>query len=337
VARAMSFEAAQSVSGGGKTKERALQIAHRAEELSQKVGHPHAIGLSIWARGVSSYLVGEWKLAAEFCERAAEVLRDRCTGVTWELTMANRFMLSALLYLGELAEVSRRVPSLLSAALEQGNVFAATDLRTRMNSIWLAADDPDKARAEVIEALKAWPHEGFHLQHYSSLLAQAQIELYTGDADVAWKHIAGQWSALENSMLLRTQVLRIEATYLRARAALATSLNNSDRDKLSFAERLAHQIEKENMSWAKPFAVVVRAAVTHQRGQNTEATTLLAAAGDGFERGDMRLYAAASRRRLGELLADDRGRQLIADSDASMTTQRIKNPERMARMLVPGF
>ena len=337
VARAMSFEAAQSVSAGGKTKERALQIAHRAEELSQKVGHPHAIGLSIWARGVSAYLVGEWKLAAEFCERAAEVLRDRCTGVTWELTMANRFMLSALLYLGELAEVSRRVPSLLTAALEQGNVFAATDLRTRMNSIWLAADDPDKARAEVIEALKAWPHEGFHLQHYSSLLAQAQIELYTGDADVAWKHIAGQWHALENSMLLRTQVLRIEATYLRARAALATSLQNGDRDKLSFAERLAHKIEKENMSWAKPFAVVVRAAVAHQRGQNTEATTLLAAAGDGFERADMRLYAAASRRRLGQLLADDRGRHLIAAADAWMTTQRIKNPERMAHMLVPGF
>ena len=138
-------------------------------------------------------------------------------------------------------------------------------------------------------------------------------------------------------MLLRTQVLRIEATYLRARAALARSLNNGDRDKLSFAERLAHKIEKENMSWAKPFAVVVRAAVAHQRGRNTEATTFLAAAGDGFERADMRLYAAASRRRLGELLADDRGRQLVADADAWMTTQRIKNPERMARMLVPGF
>ncbi len=337
IARAMSFEVAQSVSAGGRSKERALQIAQQAEALSQKVGHPHAIGLSIWARGVSAYLVGEWKLAAELCERAAEVLRDRCTGVTWELTMANRFMLSALLYLGELAEVSRRVPSLLSAALEQGNVFAATDLRTRMNSIWLAADDPDKARAEVIEALKAWPHEGFHLQHYSSLLAQAQIELYTGDADVAWKHIAGQWPLLQNSMLLRTQVLRIEATYLRARVVLATALRNNDRDKLSFAETLARKIEKENMAWAKPFAEVVRSAVAHQRNQPTAATTLLAAAIDGFDRVDMHLYAAVSRRRLGELLADDRGRQLLAEADAWMTTQRIKNPERMARMLVPGF
>src|SRR6185503_2410145 len=237
IARAMSFEAAQSANRGGKTRERVLQIVQQAEQLSQKVGHPHAIGLSIWARGVSAYQTGEWKLAAEVCERAAEVLRDRCTGVTWELTIANRFMLSALLYLGEVAEVSRRVPSLLSAALEQGNVFAATDLRTRMNSIWLAADDPDKARAEVIEALKAWPHEGFHLQHYSSLLALAQIELYTGDADVAWKHIQGQWPALENSMLLRNQTLRIEATYLRARAELATALTSDNSAKLSFAEK----------------------------------------------------------------------------------------------------
>lgn len=337
VARAMSFEVAQSVSRGGKSRERAMQIAQRAEELSQKVGHPHAIGLAIWARGVSAYLMGEWKLAAEVCERAAEVLRDRCTGVTWELTMANRFMLSSLLYLGELAEVSRRVPSLLTAALEQGNVFAATDLRTRMNSIWLAADDPDKARAEVIEALKAWPHEGFHLQHYSSLLAQAQIELYTGDADVAWKHIVGQWPALENSMLMRTQVLRIEATYLRARAALATALSDRDRDKLDLAEHLARKLEKENIDWAKPFAAVVRSTVAHQRNQHTEATTLLSAAVDGFERMDMRLYAAVSRRRLGALLADDRGRQLLADADAWMSTQRIKNPERMTGMLVPGF
>jgi serine/threonine protein kinase/tetratricopeptide (TPR) repeat protein len=337
VARAMAFEAAQSASRGGPALVRAVQVARRAEELSQKVDHPHAIGLSIWSTGVVAYLGGNWKTAAELCERAVELLRDRCTGVTWEVTIAQRFMLSALLYLGELAEVSRRVPSLLSSALEQGNVFGATDLRTRMNSIWLAADDPDKARAEVIEALKAWPHEGFHLQHYSSLLALAQIELYTGDADVAWKHIMGQWSALENSMLLRTQVLRIEATYLRARALLATAFSGDNGDKLRLAETMASKIEKENMSWAKPFAIAVRAAVAHQRGQQTEAATLLAAAGDGFERGNMRLYAAASRRRLGELLPNERGRQLISDADAWMTTRRIENPERMARMLVPGF
>ena len=62
VARAMAFEAAWTAARGGAARgERAAQIARRAEELSQKVGHPHAIGLSIWASGVAAYLAGNWK------------------------------------------------------------------------------------------------------------------------------------------------------------------------------------------------------------------------------------------------------------------------------------
>jgi hypothetical protein len=72
----------------------------------------------------------------------------------WELSIAHRFLFSAMIYRGEIAEVSRKVPVMLAAALEQGNVFGATDLRTRLNLIWLAADDPDRAREEAIEAVK---------------------------------------------------------------------------------------------------------------------------------------------------------------------------------------
>src|SRR3989449_10174510 len=128
------------------------------------------------------------------------------------------------MFLGEMVEVSRRVPQLLTAALEQGNSFAATDLRTRMNPIWLAADDPTRARDEVISAMTTWPRKGFHLQHYSSLVALAQIEMYTGDYEVAWKHIEGQIKALEKSMLLRMQGLRIDSLHLRARLALASAM-----------------------------------------------------------------------------------------------------------------
>jgi len=338
VARAMSFEAAQTASQGSPTRKRALEISRRAEELAQRVGHPHAIGLSIWASGVTAYLVGNWKKAAELSERAAEVLRDQCTGVTWELTMANRFMLSALLYLGDIAEVSRRVPVLLAAALEQGNLFAATDLRTRLNLIWLAADDPNRARAEVIQALKAWPHMGFHLQHYSSMLALAQIELYTGVAEVAWKHIRGQWKALEDSMLLRFQVLRIEAMHLQARAALASASSSNERDsRHKVAARMAQRIVNEKVEWATPFVSLVRAALAHQQGDTSLVAGLLSEAVDGFDRADTDLYAAATRRRLGEALGGDRGRQLIAEADAWMRNQKIKNTAAITRMLAPGF
>jgi hypothetical protein len=335
VARAMAFESAWTAARGG--IERAAQIAGQAEELAQKVGSPHAMALAVWARGVGAYLAGTWRKASELCEAASEVLRDRCTGVTWELTVANRYRLSSLLYLGELAEVSRRVPALLSTALEQGNIFAAMDLRTRLNLIWLAVDDPDKARADVIEALKSWPHEGFHLQHYVSLHALTQIELYTGDFEVAWKHVEGQWLALEDSLMLRTPAVRVEAMQLRARAALASSQQGRDTGKLRLAEMMARKIEKVNMSWSLPFATLLRATIAHQRADATRSNALLLEAARGFDRAEMRLHAAAVRRRLGERLGDERGRQMITESDSWMAGQKIKNPEAITRMVAPGF
>jgi hypothetical protein len=337
VARALALEAAWTAARGGTARSRAAQIAQQAEEIAQRVGHPHAIGLSLWARGVVPYLQGHWRQAAELCEHATDVLRDRCTGVTWELTVANRYKLNALLYMGELTEVARRVPALLAAALEQGNLFGATDLRTRLNLIWLVADEPDRARAEVIEALKSWSHEGFHLQHYVSLHALVQIELYTGDLEVAWKHVEGQWQELEESLLLRIPMVKVEAFQLRARAALAMSGPMYDDDRLRLAEKLARKIEKIDISWSAPFATLIRAAVAHQRGEAEQATTLLSQAVGIFERADMRLYAAAARHRLGERLGSERGRQLVSEAETWMTEQRIKNPTAMTRMLAPGF
>ena len=337
VARALAFEAVQTATRGGGSRKRHLQIAQRAEEVAARVGHPHAIGLAKWAIGAGAYLIGDWERASEFCERAAEILRDRCTGVAWELTTANRFMLSAFLYRGEIGEVSRRVPVLLAAALDQGNVFAAMDIRTRLNLIWLAADDPTRARSEVIEGLKAWAHEGFHLQHYTSMHALVQIELYTGDSEVAWRHVQGQWKSLEQSMLLRIQILRIEALHLRARAALASAIGSGEKNRVDLAEKSAARIEREKMTWGLPFAILIRAAVAQQRGDREAAVRLLTDALERFDRERMYLYAAASRHRLGELLGGERGEQLKAQADAWMVGQKILNPPQMVQMLAPGL
>jgi hypothetical protein len=318
-----------------------MKISKQAEDLAQKVGHPHAIGMSLWAKGIAAYLTGRWKQAAESCERAEEVFRDRCTGASWELGMAQRFMLSSLLYLGELADVSRRVPLLLGAALEQGNVFAATDLRTRLNLIWLAADDPVRARMEVIEALKIWPRTGFHLQHYSSMLAMAQIELYTDDAEVAWKHVKGQYKALRESMLLRTQVLRVDSLYLQGRTALAAAVHSRSPSRreslLKTAERMAARIAKESMPWSDPLAPLILAPIAHQRADGAQAVALLSQAVKGFEQADMGLRAMTARRRLGEAMGGDEGRKLIAAADEWMLNQGIKNPVLLTRMLAPGW
>ena len=337
VTRAMAFETVQTATRGGPGIARAERLAEQTEALARRANHPHATGMAIWARGLSAYLIGSWKKSAELCERAAEVLRDQCTGATWEFTVANRFMLTSLMFLGELTEVSRRVPQLLSAALEQGNLIAATDLRTRLNPIWLAADDPDRARDEVISAMSAWPREGFHLQHYTSLAALAQIELYTGDTEIAWKHIQTQVKALEKSLLLRTQGLRIDARHLRARLALASATGRDRASRLKIAAAAASAIAKENMAWSNPLAALIRAALAYQQGNVSQSIVFAREALTDLEAVDMALYAATARRRLGELVKGDEGRELISQADEWFSRQQVKNPLAVTRLMAPGF
>ncbi|HKG23911.1 MAG TPA: hypothetical protein VKC34_18555, partial [Blastocatellia bacterium] len=337
IARALAFEAAFSASPGGPGQKRPARFLKAAEALARKVDDPHAMGLVTFTEGMSAYLLGEWKKAARLCDQASEILRDRCTGAVWELSSAQRITLAAFMLMGELGEISRRLPGLLAAAKEQGNLYAATDLRTRLNIMWLAADDPDGAREEVIAALLEWSQGGFHVQHYNSLQALTQIELYTGDGVVAWKHITGQWETIRKSMLLRIQILRVEALYLQGRSALAAAREQRDDNFLKMAEHFAGRLARERMHWTRPFVSLLRAGMSGVREDHGRASTLLLEAAEGFDAADMKLYAAASRRQLGLILGGDRGRELILRSDLWMKSQMIKNPARMTRMLAPGF
>ena len=103
--------------------------------------------MSILADGIIATTAGEWKKALTLSEQALAILRDQCVGLTWELNMAQNLVIWALMYLGELGEVSRQVPALLADARSRGNLYLATELCTRSNYVWLAADDPDEGRA----------------------------------------------------------------------------------------------------------------------------------------------------------------------------------------------
>ena len=155
------------------------------------------------------------------------ILRDQCVGVTWELNIAQNLAIWALMYLGELGEVSRQVPPLLANARSSGNLYIATELCTRSNYVWLAADDPDEGEREAVESIERWSQKGFHRQHYSAMLARVQTALYRGDGEAAWRLLDEQQSMLRRSLLTRVQVVRVESLYLRARSALAMAATNT--------------------------------------------------------------------------------------------------------------
>jgi serine/threonine protein kinase len=337
IARAMAIESAALGAypmGRGLSK----RFVEQSKAVAQRVGNPHSIALSILADAMLALQGGEWKKTSTKAEQALTILRDQCVGVTWELNIAQNLVIWALMYLGELGEVSRQVTALLANARSRGNLYIATELCTRCNYVWLAADDADGGEREAVGSIERWSQKGFHRQHYSAMLARVQTALYRGDGEAAWQLFAEQQSKLRRSLITRVQVVRVESLYLQARSALAMAAGNKNcRRFLSVARNGARRITRERRPWSDPIALLLRAGIAYVEGSTPLALRYLHDAADRFDRADMKLYAAVARRRLGTLQDDAPGRRLQRQAEEWMAAQHIKNPVCMTRMLAPGF
>jgi tRNA A-37 threonylcarbamoyl transferase component Bud32 len=338
VARALSAEAGFTAAAGGPARARTVTLLAAADAAAQKSGRVEAFAIATAARGLAEYVFGDFRVAHEHCDAAHALLRDRCRNVFWELHTAQLYSCFALVYRGKMSELARRVPAILREASAQGNKYAATSVRTATtNLLWLALDDPDRARDELVVGMRDWSRIGFHLQHHWTVMAETQIDLYKGDVESAYRRVAESWSALERSLLLRVQIVRVEAVYLRARAALALAARTHDAARLAEAARFAARLAKEKMAWIEPIAALMHAGVAARRGDSDGTRRGLERAVAGFDAAEMELYAAAARVRLAAVVGGAEGSKLRADAAAWMRAEGVVNGEGIVATLAPGF
>jgi hypothetical protein len=289
-------------------------------------------------RGVAAYFHGNWKEAHAVCDRAAEIFRNRCTGVAWELDTSNAFALWSLWFRGEIAELIRRFPILVKEAHERGDRLAEANYTTFGGPfVWLANDDPEGARQALANVMGEWSRQEFHVQHFTTLTARAQIELYKGDGPAAWQQMVEQWPAMKGSALLHVECVRIFMIHLRGRCALAAAGPGDPQGLLKVVARDARAIEKEKPAWCWPLATLLRANLIARTGDKPTAARMFGEAAAALDAADMKLFAAAARRRQGELMGGDQGAALVGLADAFMMCQKIKDPRRMAELFVPGI
>ena len=339
VARALGVEAGYHARAGGRRRTRTAQALQAAAELSRRCDNPHAFAFTTLVEGMCAFLEGRWQSAQEQLARAETVLLDRCIGAAWELATARLMWCASSFFLGELKELDRRLPAFLADADARGDLYQATALRTRIGHAGpLAADEPERARQVVSDAIARWSVRGFHTQHWWNLIAQSEIALYQGRSADAWESMNNEWPAVKGAMLLRIQYILIESLYHRASSALAAAADSkSDAARqnvlLRTAERDAASIDREKMPWGSALAGLIRAGMAVTRGDHEAALTLLGSAEAALESTDMRLYAAAARRCRGELIRGDEGDALVKSADRWMGQQGIRNPARMTAML----
>ncbi|MBI4816523.1 MAG: protein kinase [Deltaproteobacteria bacterium] len=337
--RAVAMEATYAGAAGSKSEKRALELISMAEETASRLQHPHAMALVAVSRGATSFLSGRWTDAMTQLDRADHQLRDTCTGAFWELALARIFFHGALYFLGKISELSRFVNYHMDEAEIRGDLLQSTSHRIgHSNFVWLAADNPERARRLVDEAMGRWSHSGYHLQHCLALLARARSCIYLGRGTEAFEVVEAEATRLKSSMLTRTQFLRVDVAAARARAALAAAEEGGDvGDLISVAAFEADQLDDERVRWADGLAALTRAGISILKRRDAEALESLERAERIFEETQMALYASVCRFRRGELLGGDAGRALVTAAAEWMRGQAIKNPRLITQVFLPSI
>jgi len=240
--------------------------------------------------------------------------------------------------MGDVVEINRRLPRLIQEARQRDDLYEETNLCLVIRTfVRLAADEPQRARSELAQVMEKWSHQGFHVQHMNRLFDEVQIDLYEGDAERAWHRLTEAWPTLQRSYLLHVQQVRILMLDLRTRCALACAGDKDSLPWLRLAQRDVRALRREKVPWADALAHVREAAIAFGRGELSRATEILKAAIAGFVATDMHLHAAVARHRLGQMLGDSQGLELVQQAEEWMHEQKIRNRPRIIDLFAPGW
>jgi eukaryotic-like serine/threonine-protein kinase len=292
------------------------------------------------ARSYVSFMCGHWGASLRSAETAFGLWSDH-GGTSWERCMMNIQVNWSMFYLGELAEMTRRMPAMLQDARDRGDLLSVSGMVLGLNNVMiLNQDGPRRALQEIDELMARWSVHGYHLQHYLALLARVHVLLFTGDGPAACAALRSDWRPLKRSLLLKLPSVRHETHHLRARAALlhASGLSGSPRRELHGQVRSELGLLLGNrLPWVQAVGTLLASTLAFQQEAPERAADQLRLAVNQLDDVEMKLYAAAARVRLGRLLGGDEGRGLVDAGSGFMTLQGVRDQEGMTRLLAPGF
>jgi serine/threonine protein kinase len=342
VSRALALEADLTAANGN--ARRAARLCHELAALTGPDASPQEVAQLRTTEGVLDFLC-HYRLRSSLAKltEATEIYREHERRAGTEISIVGMFICWAQYYLGDLADLSRRVPAIIEAASRSGDRFAAVNLRTAFPIVNLVRDAVDEAEADVEDALAIWSssHE-FQMQHFFVMVAHADLALYRGQPARGDERFARDRKAFRASMLglLPANRLLYHSAIARlalARAAAAPAGSSARRDALRDAKRVMAALRRTRQPLPRAFAQGVSAAMCKLAGDEDGCVRELRAAILALDGIDMAIFSNPLRARLGELVGGDEGRVLTGQAEAWLSAQGVRAPERMMAMLAPGY
>ncbi len=306
------------------------KILARALALAEKEKYSYGIGRCIFIRGQHAHLEGRWRESLAELHRATEILKGECMDSTALIDFIGTVEILDLRFIGRMQQLAQKVQPYLKDAVERGR--KSQELNARLNAgflLLLREDAPERAEELVQAALHRLTEDDATLPRFFGLDALLLIRLYQGRTREAGQLFSQQRPIIERSGLLRVDLFGTMWHGQGALLALACG------HPLADVERAARPLGRSRCVFAAAMSKLILALSRRRQGRHRESLALLREAEDDMSARDMALSAVCIRFRRGQWLGGTDGEALMGTARAEMILDGIKNPERMAAMLVP--
>jgi len=309
----------------------------RAASLPATAAAPTIVALVDVVRGALAFVRGEFDLALSSVAASRTLLDQPQHASLWESNMARLIELLALEATCRARELREQGDEWYREAAGRGDLFAQVTSTVTAILGTLADGDTAGARRRLAEAIARWPLGG-SVQQFSTAPSLVMADLYDGDAASAWTHISSVWKPAKKAQLFRAAIIRIKFHVARASTALA--LMSDDRRRSRWEDlvqadctALARELRRD----AAPLGRALRAGVAWRRGAQSEALAELRRAEEEFAALGMDVHANAARLVRGQATGGDEGLEAVSTARGEMIWRGVREPERWAGVLVPGF
>ncbi len=282
---------------------RAEQLLGIARQIADDLGSAPLSSFVQLGQGALEYMHhNRFDAALATFDGALRHVLPEASAATWVIDLAQTYAAFALMYLGDIHELARRVHAQVRESERRGDRYAATILRVRCNVAWLARGDLAGADAALAIAEHAWPFAGprFRVPDYYRMYAQVERALWTGDAEAARRTLDAGLGALERSMLTRVGTVRAEVDALAGRVAIAGAATGQAR---AAARIWVRRLRRNHLPIGPMWAALLAGCAALRDGEHAEAAASLTEAVARADDLSLGLHAAAGRLRLGEATA----------------------------------
>jgi hypothetical protein len=320
-------------------------LVSRMTDLALEDGSREVLGVAELMHGVC---IHNWDGFAESRRkfgRAIKALRD-CRGVAWELDLAHILDQTAAHDCGDYVDIARTTPALIDEALRRGRIYTGAMLSgVRGLPAWLAPDDASGYARQLAEARRFWhPQEPRRWPDHFLLMGEALLSIYVGEPERGFELLEAERAAHARSLHVvasaSSKALYTGRHALCAAAALrAPQARHGDparaRWLANIRAAIAH-LRRHGGAAARSQAETLEAVLSLCAHDTAGAITHLRRAITIEDEAGLVMVAAATRRRLGQLIGGDHGKALVHSGEAVMLRQGVKNLEAMTELVCPG-